>query len=62
MAEEDNKRIAHLWYEVMWSKPDPDIADEIVDPNYAPEWIHIDKKALSRSNTRTNISARCSRI
>ena len=35
MTEEDNKRIAHLWYEVMWSKPDPDIA---------PEWIQIDKK------------------
>jgi SnoaL-like polyketide cyclase len=44
MSAEDNKRIAHLWYEVMWSKPDPDIADELVDPNYAPEWIHIDKK------------------
>ena len=44
MAEEDNRRIAYLWYEVMWSKPDPVIADEIVDPNYAPEWIHIDKK------------------
>jgi predicted ester cyclase len=44
MAEEDNQRIAHLWYEIMWSKPDPVIADEIVAPNYAPEWIHIDKK------------------
>ena len=44
MTEEDNKRIAYLWYEFMWSKPDPDIADEIVDPNYGPEWIHIDKK------------------
>lgn len=44
MSEEDNKRIAHLWYEVMWSKPEPEIANEIVDPNYAPEWIHIDKK------------------
>ena len=44
MSEEDNRRIAHLWYEVMWSKPDPDIADNLVDPIYAPEWIHIDKK------------------
>jgi len=44
MSEEDNNKIAHLWYEVMWSKPDPDIADELVDRNYAPEWIHIDKK------------------
>jgi len=44
MSLENNEHIAHLWYEVMWSKPDPAIADEIVDPNYAPEWIHIDKK------------------
>jgi predicted ester cyclase len=43
MTSQDSERIAHLWYEVMWSKPDPNIADEIVDPNYAPEWIHIDK-------------------
>ena len=44
MSQENIEHIAHLWYEVMWSKPDPNIADEIVDPNYAPEWIHIDKK------------------
>ena len=44
MTPQDNERIAHLWYEVMWSKPDPDIADEIVDPDYAPAWVHIDKK------------------
>jgi predicted ester cyclase len=44
MSAQDNERIAHLWYEAMWSEPNPDIADEIVDPNYAPEWIHIDKK------------------
>ena len=43
MSQENNEQIAHLWYEVMWSKPDPNIADQIVDPNYAPEWIHIDK-------------------
>jgi hypothetical protein len=44
MTAQDNERIAHLWYEVMWSEPNPDIADELVDSNYAPEWIHIDKK------------------
>lgn len=44
MTFNDSERIAHLWYEVMWSKPDPDLADELVDPGYAPEWIHIDKK------------------
>jgi predicted ester cyclase len=41
---EETARIAHLWYEVMWSQPDPDLADELVDPEYAPEWVHIDKK------------------
>jgi len=41
---EENDQIAHLWYEVMWSEPNPCIADQIVDPDYAPEWIHIDKK------------------
>jgi len=44
MTSQDNERIAHLWYEVMWSKPDPDLADEIIDPHYAPAWIQIDKK------------------
>lgn len=41
---EETARLAHLWYEVMWSQPDPDLADELVDPEYAPEWVHIDKK------------------
>ncbi len=44
MSEELNKEIARLWFEVMWSKPDLDIADQIVDPNYAPEWIRIGKQ------------------
>lgn len=41
---EENNHIAHLWYEVMWSEPKPEIADQIVHADYAPEWIHIDKK------------------
>lgn len=44
MTFKDSEWIAHLWYEVMWSKPDPELADELVGPDYAPEWIHIDKK------------------
>lgn len=40
----ESERIAHLWYEVMWSEPNPDLAEALVDPDYAPEWIHIDKK------------------
>jgi len=41
---EENVEIARLWYEVMWSEPNLEIADQIVDKNYAPEWIRIDKK------------------
>ncbi len=44
MTVQDNERIAHLWYEVMWSKPEPDLADELVASDYAPAWIQIDKK------------------
>ncbi len=44
MTSQNNERIAHLWYEVMWSEPNPDLANELVDPDYAPEWIHIDRK------------------
>ena len=44
MSEENNRYIAHLWYEVMWSEPRPEVAEEIVHPDYAPKWIHIDKK------------------
>lgn len=52
---EENEKIAHLWYEVMWSEPNPDVADQIVAPDYAPEWIHIDKRDRSRSSTRFGI-------
>ena len=44
MTAQENQQIAHLWYEVMWSKPDPELANQLVTPDYAPEWIHIDKK------------------
>jgi predicted ester cyclase len=43
MKPEETERIAKLWYEKMWSEPDLAIADEIVDPEYNPEWITIDK-------------------
>ena len=44
MTSQENEQIAHLWYEVMWSQPNLDLADELVAPDYAPEWVHIDKK------------------
>ena len=43
MANKQNQELAHLWYEVMWSKPDLAVADQIVAPHYAPEWISIPK-------------------
>jgi len=43
MKKEETERIAKLWFEDMWSKPDLSIADQIIDPDYNPIWIHIDK-------------------
>jgi predicted ester cyclase len=42
MSRETNVELARRWFEELWSKPDLDVADEIVDPDYAPAWIHID--------------------
>ena len=44
MPTEANLSIAKRWFEDLWTKPDPDLADEIVDPSYAPDWIGIDAK------------------
>jgi len=42
MSKQRNESIGRRWYEEMWSKPDLDVADEIVDKDYDPEWVHID--------------------
>jgi predicted ester cyclase len=42
MSNQRNEAIGRRWYEEMWSKPDLDVADEIVDKNYDPDWVHID--------------------
>lgn len=44
MSTERNLEVAKRWFEELWSKPDLDVADEIVDPDYDPDWIHIDAK------------------
>ncbi len=41
MKKEKLERIGKLWFEDMWNIPDFNIADQIVDSNYKPEWIHI---------------------
>ena len=42
MSKQRNETIGRRWYEEMWSKPDLDVADEIVDKDYDPDWVHID--------------------
>lgn len=43
MTREENLEIARKWYEQMWSTPDFDQADKIIDQAYNPDWVHIDK-------------------
>jgi hypothetical protein len=44
MSAQENLITARRWYEEMWSKPDLDVADEIVSPEYDPDWVHIPAK------------------
>ena len=43
MSKHKNELIGRKWFEEMWSKPDLDLADEIIDDKYNPDWISIDK-------------------
>ena len=42
MVENRNILIARRWFEELWSQGSLEVADEIVDPDYAPEWVQID--------------------
>lgn len=42
MLKERNSEIARRWFEELWSEAKLDVADEIIDPEYAPEWVQID--------------------
>ena len=44
MTAEKNAQIARRWFEELWSRGNLEVADEIVAPNYAPDWVQIDKK------------------
>jgi hypothetical protein len=44
MQTERNVKIAERWFRELWSIPDPDLADEIVAQDYAPDWILIEAK------------------
>lgn len=41
MSVEKNVELARRWFNDLWSKPDLAVADEIVAPDYAPDWIQI---------------------
>ena len=42
MEIKESEQTGKQWFEDMWSKPDYTIADKIIDPNYKPDWIHMD--------------------
>jgi predicted ester cyclase len=44
MSKEKNAQLALRWFEELWSTGDLEVADEIVAPNYDPDWVQIDKK------------------
>jgi predicted ester cyclase len=43
MSEEKHKQIAKRWFGELWSDGRLNVADQLVDPNYDPDWIHIEK-------------------
>ena len=54
MDIKETERIGKLWFIDLWSKANLNIADEIVDPNYAPSWIPIDKKGPAQVKHEIN--------
>lgn len=42
MLESRNILIARRWFEELWSQGRLEVADDIIDPEYAPEWVQID--------------------
>ena len=44
MAVERNREIGRLWFEEMWSRPDFDLAYQLIHPDFKPEYIGIPKQ------------------
>ncbi len=44
MNFEINKTQAIRWFEELWSQGNLSTAEEIIDPEYDPDWVHIEKK------------------
>jgi len=41
---QNNIQVIQRWYKDLWSEGDLAVADEIIDPDYAPEWVSIEAK------------------
>jgi predicted ester cyclase len=48
MSAEKNAQIARRWFEELWSMGNLAVADEIISPLYAPDWVQIDKKGAEQ--------------
>jgi hypothetical protein len=44
MSFDNYRRLAERWFLEMWSKPAPDVADQIISIDYAPAWVQIEAK------------------
>ncbi|UCE11509.1 MAG: ester cyclase [Candidatus Thorarchaeota archaeon] len=44
MSKQRSESIGRRWFEEMWSKPDLNVADELIHPDYDPDWVSIDAK------------------
>jgi predicted ester cyclase len=54
MKIEETERVGKIWFEDMWSTPNLKVADEFVDDDYDPRWIHIDKKGAAQIKHEIN--------
>jgi hypothetical protein len=44
MSVERNLQLARRWFRELWSEGDLSVADEIISPDYDPDWVHIEAK------------------
>jgi hypothetical protein len=44
MSNDEALKTARRWFEEMWSKPEPDLADQLVAPDYDPDSVQIPAK------------------
>ena len=43
MNVEEAEKIGRMWFEEMWSKPDLHMAEDLIDPEYHPHWIQMER-------------------